>query len=515
MGSRISAGRDARLVVTQSVDIGELSASRDVAIDAATLFANRIGGSRDVALTARAGPLTVSTTAVGRTGELVAAGDDVKLDNIIAATGQVSVRSGAGIFLGDGTTSVSGGGTINLAAQGEVAVSLAGSARFGDVSARDVRILADDLELSGLVTAADIRIESRPGALRLGGAPGSAPPPGGLWLDNTEFGRLRASGGVRLYGGSTVGAARGDVTLGDLDVNPQNTPQVSLFAGPDRVVRVVGAVAPTAAGGALRIGDAADAAWTPHSILVSGALGTAGVEGSGYINVRAFGDLRLIARNDILMGSPRFIALIQDTPAASIDIGRRQPHGVSPTADERFHVFVAANRLEFSANGKVVQQNTSPSVGAPVGIFLGGQLFIDPPQVVDLFGVYRTPDGRLATTLVAGASPISIVDANGAPTPTPAGAIYRFNSCTLGSGACSAPREAAETQRNGPLENLAERVREGDDGDGAGPGGRGRLFVAPSLLSAAAPEHEAVENDPVAAGTGNEEIWRTRRQKPK
>ena len=55
----------------------------------------------------------------------------------------------------------------------------------------NIRILAGDLDLTGTVTAPTAQIESRSGAIRVGGSAGDTA--GTLTLDNTDFGQLRIS----------------------------------------------------------------------------------------------------------------------------------------------------------------------------------------------------------------------------------------------------------------------------------------------------------------------------------
>src|SRR5581483_7741767 len=109
---------------------------------------------------------------------------------------------------------------------------------------------------------------------------------------------------------------------------------------------------------------------------------------------------------------------------------------------EQNKVFVSAGRLELSAPGKVISQNTSPSVAASVGIFLTSKaspdLVIDPPQLVDIFGTYLDNQGKAVASFAAGNGvDFAIVDASGAKIAIPAGAVYRFNSCAVGTSQCS------------------------------------------------------------------------------
>jgi len=319
-------------------------------------------------------------------------------------------------------------------------------------------------------------------------------------------------------------------------VNPASTPQLNLFVGAGKTAFVNGRVAPTtAAGGVIRIGDPLNVAWKPTSILVTGSLGSATVSGaSTYTDVHAFDDIRLAASQDILMGSQRFIGLIQSTAVADIDVGMRKPLGVAPQAGEQNRVFISTARLEVSAEGKVVQQNTSPALGQAIGLFLTGKatpaLLIDPPQVVELFGGYLDATGKFITSFAAGGGlDFQVVDAAGAPVGKPDGAIYRFNSCDVGTMTCSASAllatsgggggpppnalagapvattEGSFTSEDATGEDPAESAAKEDSGLAAEAAG-----TQPPLLGLPPVDAREIVTDPVSAGAGNEELWRSK-----
>ena len=120
--------------------------------------------------------------------------------------------------------------------------------------------------------------------------------------------------------------------------------------------------------------------------------------------MRAFQQITLSSGGDILIGSPRFFALIQATPANAINIGVGKPYGVAATGSEVGKVYVAAGELSLDAPGKVVQQNSSGSAAGYAGLYLLNgvstaktALSIDPPSVVDLFGSYVNAGGVLTS----------------------------------------------------------------------------------------------------------------------
>ena len=549
----INAGRDLSLAITGGdfTNLGVLSATRNIAVGAsgnlrlgdvradagsitltgATVTAGSVTAAQDLTLRATGGGLQLTSYRAGR--DLVIEGSSLNLGTALAPVGRDLSITTPGDFTS--ASDIFAGRNLTLAISGVANVS-------GLTAGNVVQITAGDVTLGGTVTAPTIQIESRTGALRVGGAAAEGAPPGGLWLDNAEFGRLRASTAVNLYAGPTAGAARGDLTLLSLDVTPASTPVVNLFAGAGRTVFVQGRVAPTTAtGGAFRIGDNANAAWKPTSILVSGSLGAATLADGNYSEVHAFDDIRLVASQDILFGSQRFMSLIQGTAVADINVGAQKPIGVKPSEGEASRVFISTAKLEVSATGKVVQQNTSAVRGQSAGLFLTGKaspaLLIDPPQVVELFGGYLDASGKFITSFSAGGGvDFKIVDAAGAPVAKPDGAIYRFNSCTVGTQDCGgaaalggaggdaagggvtanalagagvpATTEGGFTSGDATGKDPGKSDSDADSSLAAEAGG-----VQPALLGIAPVDTREIVSDPVSAGTGSEEIWRKHRAK--
>jgi filamentous hemagglutinin family protein len=524
------------LVAARNITVSAAGALRvaDVRADAgsvsligASVTAGAVSASEDLTLKALSGAVTTASYRAGR--DFTVQGLTLNLGSaIVPVLRDLSITS-----LGNFTSSTP------LSAGRNLTVVVAGKAVLGTANAANVRIAANDLDLTGLVTAPSIQIESQPGAIQVGGAGRS-----GFVLDGADFSRLRASSQLRIYAGATTGTARGDLTLQALTIDPAATPNVVFLVGSSANARVQGTVAPTSSGGIVRIGDAADLTWRPDSILITGSLGAATFAGDAYSNVRAFDEVRLAARQDIIMGSQRFIGLIQTTAAGAIDISAGLPDGVAPTPDEQSKVFVAAGRLEVSAENKVVQQNAvAPDSGQSVGLLFTGQfnpvLLIDPPKIVDLFGAVTDRNGNVVTGAAArSAFTFAVVDANGQPIPPPPGSVYRFNSCDVGQASCAfgstgggAPGSAesspgiigrdALNEGGGGLELTGDpelvdpsALPSPPDvltvaGSGSGPAsGAAARGVGPGA------EADDLVVDPVIAGTGSEEIWRQRRQKP-
>lgn len=508
----LTAVRNISVSAAGALKVADVRAdSGSVSLVGATVTAGNVSASEDLTLRALSGGVTTISFKTGR--DLIVQGSSLSLGATISTVPRDLSITSNGNFTS----------TTPLSAGRDLILDVSGKATLGaTTAAKSIRILAGDLDLTGALTAPNAQIESRGGAMRVGGSADGA---SGFVFDNADFGQLRVSGVIRFYAGSTTGSARGDLTLQALDINPANTPSVSFLVGSGNNALVQGMVAPTTSGGALGIGDATNLAWRPSSIQVTGSLGAATYTGgSTYTGVRAFNEVRLAARQDILFGSPRFISLIQGTAIADIDIAKGLPTGVVPVGDEVGRVFVSTGRLEVSADGKAVQQNTAPpGSGGTAGLFFTGAftpaLIIDPPRLVELWGAIAGSDGRVVTGAAAGAGiSFTVVDANGQPTARPDGAAYRFNACDVGTNNCpviSAP--AAGGSGSGDMNSgvLTARDLLDDDTDtqaGVDALSSESLASPPVLLGVAEPPTDDIITDPVVTGTGSQEIWRKRRQ---
>jgi hypothetical protein len=122
----------------------------------------------------------------------------------------------------------------------------------------------------------------------------------------------------------------------------------------------------------------------------------------------------------------------------------------------------------------------------------------------------------------------AIVDAAGNPASAPASAVYRFNSCAVGTSQCSAAASVTSNlQQNTPILTTttgpalgsdlgADAAGGGESGGGSSGGGKagsrgaGDRNSPPSLLSVAPVEPDVLLTEPVVTGAGSEEIWRKR-----
>jgi filamentous hemagglutinin family protein len=506
----LTAVRNISVSAAGALKVADVRAdSGSVSLVGATVTAGNVSASEDLTLRALSGGVTTTSFKTGR--DLIVQGSSLSLGGTISSVPRdLSITS-----LGNFTSSTP------LSAGRNLILDVTGKATLGATTAANtIRIVAGDLDLTGALTAPNAQIESKGGAMQVGGTGGS-----GFVLDNTDFGQLRVSGVTRIYAGSTTGTARGDLTLQDLAINTANTPNVSFLVGSGNDALVQGMVAPTTSGGNLRIGDAADLSWRPRSILVTGALGSATFSGGGatYTNVRAFNEVRLAARQDILFGSQRFITLIQDTPISGIDIAAGQPLGSAPIGGEVGKVFVSTGRLEVSSSGKAVQQNTAPvGSGGTAGLYFTGAfnpaLIIDPPRIVELWGAIAGSDGKVLTGSAAGSGlTFTVVDDSGQPISRPDGASYRFNACDVGTSNCPVISSPSPSGGGGEGDMssgvLTSRDLLSDDPDiGVDALSSETLTSPPVILGISQVPTDEIVTDPVVTGTGSEEIWRKRRQ---
>ena len=560
--SSVTAGEDLTVQATGAVVLGDGSVGRNLALtgQSISLAALTSGLAGDVAIDALGGDFTAQTSALAASpitaagaidisasgaigvGALQANGGGVGLSGAsvttgaITAAGQVAATAGSGALSiasittpagsdlngsgvslgaaqlgGDLTLASAGSATLgSITVGGSLGLDAVGSASLGSVSVTGAgRITAGDLDIATLLSAPTLTIEARNGALTVGGS--TAPTDGSMWISEAEFGRIRAPNSLDLYAGSTTGVARGALVVSDLSLDPTVTPKVSLYAAPGQTVSVTGAVTPTVSGGTLDIGSTVDAAWTPSTILVSGALGAATrVNDATFTGVQAFQQVTLSSGGDVLIGSPRFFALVQATPAKTIDIDFNQPSGVTATGAEVGHVYVATGQLNIDATGKVVQQNSSGSAGQYSGLYLLNgvsasktALSIDPPSVVDLFGSFVNTLGVLADgTQAARSTGIQLLGLSGnGLVPSD----YRFNGCTIDSiVACGV--------MVGPEQGFQFGSEIAQEYAGIAAATTDPQLLTQSVLLTIPPSADIEEEvDPLVTGVGNEEIWRKRK----
>lgn len=506
-----------------SLQAGQLNSGRSVVINASGAGA---GGGPAVRLNTVLAEDDILITSTGASGHIVltqalitgARGDEAPAGRRLSlnATGAGSdVTYGAA-----GGTPIQGATFVSLSASRDVTANVAGTLTLNQGSAgREYVIRANDLEIAGPLSAANLRVESVAGALTLGGA--GTGPAGAMRISDAEFQRITVTGTASFYAGAAGGSARGNLIVENLSVDPARVPRLFLGAGPANDVSVTGVLAPTADGGAVTIGDTApDGAFRPRRILVSGAIGSAaGGPDTGFTNVRAFDAVTLNARDDIILGSPRFISLVQSVPPEQVDISQNQPAGVAPTPEEQGRIYLVSDSVSLSANNRIVQQNTG-TAQAQNGLVVSGDgsaattgdgLTVADADLVDLFGVFRN----------AGGVQMGLSASTGNLTLLQVGTV-RFNGCALVGGSCASASmmQGSMQAQTAQIADYASGDSEGgadsdsedeDEGEDEGGGEAGGPFTETPLLRPAAPEAE--QSDPVSTGTGSEELWRTQRQR--
>lgn len=472
----VSSGGVLSFTTGGAVNITTLSGATSVTVGStgSQTYGSVTGGT--VALTT-AGTITAQTL----TGSAVSAAS-VGAIRVVSATGTTSVAAGS-------NTSIDFG---SVTAPSFTATSLL--VRLGTVSVSgDALVRTPQMDLTNSFTAAHLNIEGSGGVFRLGGD-------GPLGLTNAELQRITVTGALNLYAGQTVPTTGnpdpvyGDFEVLDVTVDATRIPRLNLFAHSGRQVSVTGRVNVTGSGGVLRIGDAANADWRPDRIVITGALGSASGDAlSGYTDVRGFQSVELNATNDILIGSSRFIELVDDAPPETIDLARGLPTGVAAEGDEVGRLFLVAGRARLAAGQRILQQNTGP-LGQEAGLYLSG-VGVDPTAPlltlagggrVDLFGALADETGVVSGRQASFSRRIAI---DGDATLFSG----RLNGCPLGIGcAVSTPADYFRLDRFRPAAPAAA--------------------IDPPVLTFALPgiDDDEREADPVITGAGNEEIWRPR-----
>jgi filamentous hemagglutinin family protein len=507
-----------------SVQAGRLNSGRSVVVNASGAGGVTVGSALaddDILITTTnaAGGISLGSAEItGTRGDEAPAG---RILSLIARGAQADVAFGAA-----SGSRLAGATGVIVAAGRDATLNVAGALTLTSGSAgRAFTIRAVDLDLAGPLTAATLRVESLQGGLTLGGtsrsgAPVAAAPAEGLLISDAEFQRLLIADTAGFYA-----LAPGNLIVNDLTVDPARIPHLTFGAGAAYDVVVAGALTPSVSGGVLTIGEsAADALFRPGRILVTGAIGASmGSPATGYSGVRAFDEVSLNARRDVILGAARFADLVGAALPDQIDIARNQPSGVAPADSERDRIFLTAGVLSVSASDRIVQQNTG-TLARPNGLYLTNRaatpaevvLTVTPAEVVDVFGAYLDRNGALRSGLSAVGS--SDVQVDGSATRT-----VRFNGLGIagggGSGGGVVAAIEANAQQTSQITAAAAAAVE-DSGLGDGDGGSEATPVAgvpvpPPVLTVAQPNADDIVLDPVVAGAGSDEIWRSKRRQRK
>ncbi|WP_293680737.1 filamentous hemagglutinin N-terminal domain-containing protein [uncultured Phenylobacterium sp.] len=534
--------------LTVGAGSGAINAIGRLQIDAGSLRAGQLSSGRNVVINASGvGPGDGAAVVLGS----IVADDDISVTTASAA-GHIVLGSaratgarndegpvGRNLILtargaeADVTYGAAGGSPLvgvtkaGFSAGRDVTANVSGLLTLAGGSAgRTFTVRAGDLDITGIVSAPDIRIESLAGALTLGGGSGGGGGLSagleGLRITDAEFQFLRASETAGFYAGATGGVVRGDLTVQTLHLDPANTPNLFLGAGPANAVMVTGDLAPGAQGGAVTIGaDSADSGWQPGRILVTGSIGVAqGSTNTGFIDVHALGETHLNAGSEIILGSPRFVALVTGAPADQVDIANDRPAGVAPTPAEQNKIWITTGELTMSASARILMQNTG-SRTQPNGVLIDGTIPGAPPGqsprlslstmgMVDVFGTFRDADGVTQGGLGAGLTPALSVSGD-AVTGAENMPVIRFNG--LDVTATNSPGGARSSLTiDTRLQMIAQRQDSAltgpTDAEVSGPP------ATPPLIAPVGPDEETIDEDTVQVGTGSYEIWRRKSKKP-
>ena len=403
----------------------------------------------------------------------------------------LNVTSMTANIISSSTQDTTTAGTLTGADQVLVAATTGltvGTVRAGGLT----RLTFSDFTLNGSVLAdsAVLRIVATDPTVTVGGS-GT-----GRRLSDATLQKFTVAKSLSIFAGiEGQFPVASDMIVEDLNVDATKLPELHLLAKNTNSIFVNGNVLPSAEGVVLKIGDPvdADSVWKPKQIVIKGALGSAkGDALAGFTEVKAFDRIEMVATDDILIGSQRFIDLVKDVPAAGIDINRSLPLGVAPVEDEVGRLFFVSGSASLYAKGRIVQQNTG-LLGSQAGFYLTGTkvaatdplLTVGGAVIADMFGALQEGDGVVLSGSAASSSR-RIARAQG---DTTTGAI-RINGCAVGLGcALSTPASQFRIQQFRP----------------AAP----RAAIDPPVLTPPPPvDDDEREAESVITGTGNEEIWR-------
>jgi len=491
---RIRAGQGL-VIAARDITIGSGGVvSGDSNVNFGSTIIDSLGVVTIPTLTARTG-VTVQTSAFQaggppdllptlRLGTVMAGGDF----NSVAEAMTVTTMTAANIISSTAGATTAGA----LTGSADVRVAASTNLSLGSVTTGALaRLTFEDLNLTGAVTATDavLRILT-PGQAIVGGSGTDRR------VSNAEFQRFTVANSLSIFGGiEGQFPVTNDLIVDDLDVDAEKITELRLFAKNTNDVVVRGKLLPSGEGVVLKIGDAVDvdSVWKPDQIIITGALGSAkGDALAGFSEVKAFDRVEMVATNDVLIGSQRFVDLVKDVPAASIDVNRSLPLGVAPVDDEVGKLFLVSGSASLYAEDRIVQQNTG-MVGSQAGFYLTGT-GVDPADplltvggavIADMFGALQEGDGIVLSGSAASSSR-RVARADG---DTTTGAI-RINGCAVGLGCTlSTPASQFRIQQFRP----------------AAP----RAAIDPPVLTPPPPvEDDEREAESVITGTGNEEIWR-------
>jgi filamentous hemagglutinin family protein len=290
------------------------------------------------------GTFTVGPTArVTSTGGQVFlyAGGDALIDGQVTGVSLLDHTVGALTIAAGASVAVTG------TAAAPVAPEIPAGSEF--VRASGLNLAASQMTIAGTVNAGaanDIYIEVLGGGpATVGGTGGAA----GFDLTDASFQNLHGRDVIVMGGPGEAEGPGSNLTVGDLTLNSANLAALWLGTASGRDISITGQVSPVGAV-ALQVGLVRQEGtggldgFTPGAIDISGALGSAAAP---------MGEVTLIARNDILIGDPAFIAAAGADPAFD---SLRRSHNFPDFATN--YVFITGTSLQMAAQGRIVQENT-------------------------------------------------------------------------------------------------------------------------------------------------------------
>ena len=473
---RVSVGSD-----SGSSFIGGAVSSSDAAVTLTARDGVAIGdlNATDVTVTATGGDIslggaTARTLTVNAAAGQAGAGD-VRLGGAVTlapaagtpagATPALRVQAARDITVAGAVTSernVAFSAGRNFANSGAIRVT-AGTAADGNGAAGygGIDIRAADAEIGAPLQARGAGVNllaTGAGGIALGD--GITAPSGAMRISDAELQSIDApTAALRSAVSSTAGR---DILVGDITLDRARIGELLLATRQGGKVRVTGTVRGTGAP-AMQIGETG---MRPDTIEVSGALGTLAAP---------IGALQLRSAGHILFGPQTFI----DAANAAQDILAFDVAAASQGATPG-RLFLVSAATSFDTPRAILQQNTGPSlrdgdgirIGAPAGDITATFATDTPPQRIELFGRVVDAQGN-----VTSAQQASLV-AGLLPGGTASNAVWRLNTCVIGSGAGCAggdllPPPSTLLQSPLPLPPVPVPGNGGDDGDPGTAGGGG------------------------------------------
>ncbi len=395
-------GSDTTIISAGAVTLGQIRVREDLTIDANNNGA--LGANSATAAIQQSADSKINVTgattldANGGDVDLLKANVTTQLEEFVNPTqpnrfgGAVTVNNANDISLGS-STQLTIGGAVTTGPGAEIV------------------LLAPDFELAGALSAPTIKLFSSGGSTSLGSDTG-----GGVSATNAELANLTASSGLFIF-------EAGDMTISDLSLSGSKIGELTLFA--DGNVVISGDV--TSAGLNANGSNALDLSIIgPDNIYITGKLGVEGED-----TLKPLGDLTLLAKNDILIGSERFIS-ITDTAqfeGANLEVDLVR---IDETIIHTVGAGANLSTVTFGASGNIAMQTTSSDIGTGLEIgtlvltagFDGGA-----PDFINLFGNIVVDGNPVSDTAAALGVTLDGIPVN---------LEYELNGCVIRSFDCTA-----------------------------------------------------------------------------